>query len=323
MMDTLVFAVKHKNKDVIYNSSSGGMFTALTDVFLNNNNAIASCIYDYKDDSVKFKVYTDSNCRNSARGSKYIQATIGKGFLDVENWLLQNPQKKLIAFGTGCQMHGLSKYLTLKKLRNRVILVDLICHGVTSPGLWNDYLNYKGVKGKLQYISFKDKRNGWYNPTSFIRVSGKEILINEYIDWFYDSISIRKSCYNCPYTKIDRETDITIGDFWGIEKNYPDFADEAGASLLLVHSQKGLDIFEKIKPEIDFIECTKDSCLQPRLISPTNIPKNREKFWNDVNNKGIEYCLKKYKSKEDSICFFRKIFRKAKKRFKEVLNHGR
>lgn len=170
-IQTKIYAVKHKDQNIILNSSSGGLFTALSDSFLKNGNAIASCVYNCDLDQVEFKVYQDVNTRNNARGSKYIQASIGNGFIMVSDWLSNNPGKKLIAFGTGCQMDGLSRFLEQKKLRNRVLIVDLICHGVTSPGLWKKYLQNKQIRGKVEYISFKDKRNGWHNPFMFVKVN--------------------------------------------------------------------------------------------------------------------------------------------------------
>ena len=318
--NTLVYAVKHKNKNVIKSSSSGGLFTALSDVFLDNGNAVASCVYNYKTDKVEFKIYQDKNTRDYARGSKYIQASIGNGFKDVSEWLMKNPEKSLIAFGTGCQMDGLRRYLQLKNLRHRVILIDIICHGATSPGLWEKYLKDKNLKGKLDYISFKDKRNGWHNPTVFVKSNGNEISIKDFYEWFYGEWAIRESCYSCPFTRIERDTDMTIGDYWGIENVMPDFADPMGVSLMLIHSNEGKKLFEKIKDSIEYRESNQIDCLQPRLISPAEHPKDRKRFWDDVNSKGIEYCSKKYKEDVLKTSIWRKVVRKAKSIIKKLLN---
>lgn len=309
--ETLIYAVKHKDKEVIKNSSSGGLFTALSDVFLAEGNAVSSCVYNYENDRVEFVIYDDIATRNAARGSKYIQATIGNGFKDISNWLIKNPEKSLIVFGTGCQMDGLIKYLELKKLRKRVTVVDLICHGVASPGLWDRYLQEKGIKGKLQYLSFKDKRNGWHEPTAYAKVNDIDVSIKEFSEWFYSEWAIRESCYKCPYAKIDRNTDITIGDYWGIERAIPEFASPMGVSLVLIHSTRGVELFEKIKESVDFCRSNRIDCRQPRLISPANKPKDRELFWNDIETKSIEYCLDKYKKREKKKSFLYRIIRKV------------
>ena len=317
-IETKVYAVKHVDKNVIRTSSSGGLFTALSDVFLENDNAVASCLYNYETDKVEFRIYQDKITRDNARGSKYIQASLGDGFKNVQKWLVNNPGKSLIAFGTGCQMDGLSRYLQLKNLRNRVIIVDIICHGATSPGLWKEYLESKNLKSKLDYISFKDKRNGWHNPTVFVKSEGEEFSIKDFSEWFYGEWAIRESCYKCPFAKVDRDTDITIGDYWGIESAIPKFADPMGVSLALIHSEEGLALFDSIKDSIEFRKSDKKSCLQPRLVSPANKPKDREQFWSDIKDKGIEYCLDNYKQKEVIIPLWRRIGSKIKHQLKKL-----
>lgn len=317
---SLVYAVKHKNCDIVKNSSSGGLFTALSDAFFREGNAVASCIYNYKTDQVEFKIYEDSETRDSARGSKYIQASIKNGFKDVLAWLNSNPNRKLLAFGTGCQMEGLRLYLEAKKLRDRVLIIDIICHGATSPGLWQKYITYIDIRGKIEYLSFKDKRNGWHNPTVFAKVSGEEISIKDFSEWFYGQWAIRESCYKCPFTKIDRNTDITIGDYWGIEGVMPDFADPMGVSLLLLHSDRGKEVFDKIKDSIDYRKSNHKDCLQPRLISPAERPKDRETFWNDVNDKGLDYCSKNYKEAVVIIPLWRRVAQKVKSGIKKLLH---
>lgn len=318
-METLVFAVKHKDKDIVNSSSSGGMFTALTDYYLREGNSVASCVYNYETDSVDLVIYDEESIRNSARGSKYIQATIGEGFINIVNWLKLNQHKSLIVFGTGCQMEGLRKLLELKKLRERVVLVDLICHGATSPGLWRKYLELKDYRGKMQYLSFKDKRNGWHEPTVYALVEGRERSIKDFSEWFYGGWAIRKSCYKCPFAKIERNTDITIGDYWGIENVLPNFADSKGVSLALIHSEAGKNLFEKIKADVEYVVSNKSDCLQPRLISPANEPSDRGQFWLDINENGLEACLTNYKEPVIRNPLWKRLARKMKHFIKSLL----
>lgn len=314
--ETKVYAVKHKDGEVIKQSSSGGLFTALSDYFINTGNAVASCIYNNETDRVEFEIYTSRKKRDEARGSKYIQAHIGNGFIDVINWLKNNPNKIMLSIGTGCQMDGLRKLLEVAGLRKRVVLVDLICHGATSPGLWQIYTKYIDCNGRIERISFKDKRNGWHNPTLYVKVDGKEKSINSFAEWFYGQWAIRESCYCCPYTQVDRKTDLTIGDYWGIETVLPDFSDLMGVSLLLVHSENGNKIFEQIKSDIEYEQTSREQCLQPRLLSPAKRPRDRQGFWNDIESKGLSYCEKKYVEKNNS-----NLFIKVKRRLKNIVKH--
>lgn len=316
--DTLIYAVKHKSADVIKCSSSGGLFTALSDYFLNNGNAVASCVYNFEMDSVRLKIYNDKKNRDEARGSKYIQAELGDSFKKIEEWVVKNTGKKLMVVGTGCQIAGLDMYLKKKSLRDRVVLVDLICHGVTSPNLWKAYIHLIKGGGNLEKIAFKDKKYGWHYPRTIAIIDGKEKKINSFSDWFYLGLSIRESCYSCPYTKVNRNSDITIGDYWGIEETNKKFSNPMGVSLALVHSIKGVETFNAIKTDIDWLESDVDSYIQPRLISPECRPSNRDAFWNDMNNFGIEYCAKKY-CREDYNSIKNVLMRKVKKVTMELL----
>lgn len=110
-------------------------------------------------------------------------------------------------------------------------------------------------------------------------------------------MALRPSCYECPYTLIERDTDITIGDFWGIDKKIPDFYDSMGTSLFIIHNQKGMELFDSVKTQLDYRECTIEECMQSHLEKPTEKPENRFQFWIDYYENGINMILKKYTKK--------------------------
>lgn len=293
---THIYAAKILNHEILINSSSGGMFTLLSDIFLENDDMVVACNYSYENNAVSFSFINGKKERDKARGSKYIQAEVDETFKDIIKWLKKFPNNKMLVVGTGCQIAGLDLLLKDKNLRNRVILVDLICHGVPSSKLWKDYINKieEENKGNIDYITFKNKRNGWENPSIFAKIKEKEVSIKPYADWFYMGWTLRESCYKCPYTRLDRHSDITIGDFWGIQNVIPNIYDKLGVSLVITHSEEGEKIFDKIKNKIIFYESNRVDCLQPRLVSPQIRPSNRDLFWLDMNSKGIDYCIKKY-----------------------------
>lgn len=294
--NTHIYAAKTRDENVLKSSSSGGMFTVLSDLFLDKNDMVVSCIYSYEKEAVVFSFFNNKSARDEAKGSKYIQAEAGNAFENIMAWLSQNPDRNMLIVGTGCQIAGLDLLLKEKKLRGRVLLVDLICHGVASSKLWKDFAAKKEKEhgGRINYITFKNKRNGWENPSTFIKIKDEELSIKPFADWFYMGWTLRESCYNCPYTKIDRNSDITIGDFWGIQNVMPDFYDKMGVSLVITHSEKGEIVFNEVKSKINFRESNRTECLQPRLIKPQVRPENRDDFWRDMNQNGMEYCEKIY-----------------------------
>ena len=131
--NTKCFAVKHKNEIVRMSSSSGGVFTLLSDFFIEQGYAVACSIYDYNKHILEYRLITTKEERDRAKGSKYVQSNPGNIFKQCYEWLLKNESKKLLFIGTGCQSDGFLNYVNKKKIRDRVLIVDLICHGVVSP----------------------------------------------------------------------------------------------------------------------------------------------------------------------------------------------
>lgn len=283
-----VYALRLKDKKELDKSSSGGAFTAISDLFLSAGNAVVSAVYHYETNQNEFMLYTTKEERDQARGSKYMQAYPLDSFQEAERFL-KDGGKEILFVGTGCQADGFRRYAEIKGFRDRTTIVDIICHGSPSPKLWKEY-----VGGKISYVTFKDKKNGWKSPTAYIRKDGTEKSISDYVSLFFNKCALRPSCYECPYCTLDRKVDLTIGDFWGIDTVMPDFYSPEGNSLVLVHTEKGQELFEKIKDTVDWKESNTTDCLQPNLIRPTEKSPKREAFWADYEKKGLSYVIKKY-----------------------------
>lgn len=291
-----VYAAKAKNAEVLSNSSSGGMFTLLSDEILNNGGAVVAAVYNYSSHIMEFRLITKVEMRDKARGSKYMQASMRDILKDSYAWIKVNPDKPLLFIGLGCQSDSFRAYIKQKGCCDKdIYCVDIICHGTPSPQLWSDYAAYITSKcGIIHKINFKDKRYGWRNNLPIAETESCEIEMKEYKKLFYDRVALRPSCHMCPYASIKRNTDITIGDFWGIENSHPTFNDEGGCSLCIIHTEKGNKLFESIKNNCFYIESDEEKCLQPNLIQPTEVAENREQFWHDYVEKGFRYILKKY-----------------------------
>ena len=297
LIDTIVYAGRLKDKSALMSSSSGGAFTALSDFFLENGNAVVAAIYNYENHTAEFQMILDENQSERAKGSKYMQSKPGCIYREAYNWLLENPEKELLFVGMGCQSDGFRKFTEIKGIRDRVYIVDIICHGSPSPKLWREYAeSIQKKEGKITYLTFKDKRNGWKLPTAYVKVNGAEKPIKDYVKVFYDRCALRPSCYECSYATTERKTDMTIGDFWHIEETIPDFYDPNGNSLFLIHTNRGEELFEKIQGDLDYRLSNTTQCWQANLEAPTKKSEQREEFWNDYQRKGIDFVMKKYGS---------------------------
>lgn len=290
-MEQIVYAGRIKDRKTLLESSSGGAFTAISDWFLKNGYPVISSVYNYETNQQEFQILKNASDRDHARGSKYVQSKPGEIYKLTYNWCKENPEKELLFVGTGCQADGFRIYSELKGIRNQVTVVDIICHGVPSPKIWREYAM---SLGKISYLTFKDKRNGWNNPMAVAIVDGQEKSLNKYIKVFYDHCNLRPSCYVCPFATTVRKTDITIGDFWGIENKMTEFYDPDGNSLFLIHTEKGRWLFKNIKINLDYREINVKDCLQPNLIKPTSAPIYRTKFWRDYKKHGAVYIVNKY-----------------------------
>ena len=319
MAKTIVYAGRLKDKAALLSSSSGGAFTALSNLFINSGNAVVAAVYNYESHTAEFQLILNKNQRKAAKGSKYMQSKPGDIFKQAYKWLLDNPGKELLFIGMGCQADGFRRFAELKDISNRLYIVDIICHGSASPKLWKEYAESIEEKhGKITYLTFKDKRNGWKSPTAYVEVGGEEVSIRDYVRIFYNRCALRPSCYECPYATMTRKTDITIGDFWGIDERIPDFYDSDGNSLFLIHTDRGVELFEKIKEDLDYRLSDTTQCRQPNLEAPTKRSELREEFWSAYQKKGIGFLMKKYG--QDSMKT--KIRNKLKRKFSEIFGGG-
>jgi coenzyme F420-reducing hydrogenase beta subunit len=292
---TRAFAVRHNSLDVVIKSSSGGAFTLLSDYAFENGWGICCCLYDFDLNCTRFSIITTKEERNIVRGSKYINSHMNDIFRECYSFLNDYKDKNLIFFGLGCQVEGFRKYAQIKNIRDRVILCDLICHGQASEIFWNTQLKKLGLNNvKLEKVTFKDKQKGWKHPRAYIEFNKKVYDIKEYTKLFYSGYIMRPSCYECHFTKPERNSDLTIGDFWGVQSNYPKLYNEMGVSLVLTHSPSGEKILNKIRNNALIEEVNLQKCLQPRLQTPVEKPWDYNEFWNYVKNNGVEEGMNKY-----------------------------
>ena len=218
MENTLVYACRTKDREILARSSSGGAFTAISDVFLERGDAVLCSSYNYEEHRAQFALARTKEERDASRGSMYMQSYALDSWKEALAWLRQNPERSLLFTGVGCQAAGFMQFMKMNGMSGRIFTVDIICHGAPSPRIWAEYARSLEKEGKLSDLNFKNKKTGWSKSVGTVRRDGEEISIAKYRRIYTDRYTIRPSCHSCPYTRIDRESDITIGDFWHMEK---------------------------------------------------------------------------------------------------------
>lgn len=280
------------------NSSSGGVFFLLAKAILEKKGVVCGVAFD--ETWVTEHVFIETiEQLAKLQGSKYIQSNTKETYKKAFDFLKQN--RIVLYTGTPCQIAGLNSFLKQKKIDlTNLFTVELCCHGVPSPSIWKQYLS-ENVKGKITNITFRSKTNGWKNYTLEIKTNtgiavneGK--LSNNYMKGFLYNLYCRPVCSNCHFKSFSTESDLSIGDFWGLSQFYPEKDDDKGMSLILPLTEKGNTLFQEIKKELNYFRISYNEVISgnTNFIKPSPYHPNRKKFWKMIK-KGysVDYCVSK------------------------------
>lgn len=291
-----IYAARQKEIAEIEKSRSGGVFAAISDVILEEGGVVYGAGYDSSFRVLHKKAVTKEQ-RDEFRGSKYVQSDMDGIFRQVAEDLKAG--LNVLFSGTPCQTAGLQSFLTLRKVnREKLFVCDIVCHGVPSPFIWRDYLDYIQRKEgkKVIGVNFRDKSKlGWAAHKESFKFDDGYTYTYTYTYTFCQHIMFRHSCGVCHYTNLRRTGDITLADFWGWEKIDKSInADNKGVSLIFVNTPKGADMFDKISVRLNAIPTTADKCMQPNLQHPSEIHPQRNKFEDDYIKYGFEKTMKRH-----------------------------
>lgn len=288
-----VYACKNKDRQIRLKSSSGGVFSLLAKYIIMNRGVVFGArfnqnlevIHDYIEKKEDIELF---------RGSKYVQSNIEGNYKKAKEML--DKKRKVLFTGTPCQIEGLLGYLG--KNYENLYTQDIICHGVPSPKVWKKYINYKKDK-KGEYptnVNFRRKDIlGWSNYQINYKYSDCEENIHHdedpYIKIYLKNLDLRDSCYSCKFKKTSRKSDITIADFWGIDNVGSKLNDEMGISALLINSEKGEYIFNKIKDDLEYEEANIEDIIKYNscFCESTYYNEKREEFFNKINNVNLSF----------------------------------
>lgn len=295
--DIVAYACYNKNLTERLNSSSGGIFVLLATEIIRKKGIVFGACFD-KNFNV-YHVYVDNEEDiYKLMGSKYVQSDIRDTYKKAKEFL--DNDKYVLFTGTPCQIEGLNAFLG--KAYSKLYTQDLICHGVPSPKVWRSYLKYRKKidKEAPNNINFRSKNTGWKEYEINFKYKRFQYHVSHNEDYFMQAFlkdaCLRESCHQCAFKKKYRNSDITLGDFWGIENMLPNFYDNKGTSLVILNSDNGNKLFEKIKNKIEYGRVDVDKAIEynSAFIKSAKKDPKREKFMKHVENEDFKKVLKKY-----------------------------
>lgn len=321
-----VYAAKCNDEKVRQESSSGGLFTVVAEGVIAKGGVVFGAKFDQEWRVIH--AWTDNLEGLAAfRGSKYVQSCIGNTYKEAEQFLKQG--RRVLFTGTPCQVAGLKKYL--RKEYDNLTTIDVVCHGVPSPLVWQTYLNElvctKRTDGKnsvssslndlsvIADIAFRDKTMGWkkfgfkisyvdYRVTkntvskSAIEYNVEPFYENLYMKGFLRNLYLRPSCYACAAKSGKSGSDLTIADFWGIEKIHPELDDNRGVSALLVYNKAAMP-----SDRIDLVRVEYNDALSSNTMIEQSVaePRERMEFWSAFPTRGISVVAEICRRMEPSL----------------------
>lgn len=299
LFETQAFAVQHLDFTIREQSSSGGAFSAFATCILKRGGVVFGGCFD-EDFTVRHGYITSENELSRFRGSKYVQSELS-GIFDKVKYFLENGYWVLYS-GTPCQVNGLRSFL--QKKYDKLVLLDLVCHGTPSPKVWKKYLSYyeEKMQSKLKYVSFRDKHYGYAGSTMALGVTNGKMFysgrdVHFFKHTFFADLNNRPSCFSCHFKTVKREADITLYDCWHVGDYNKSMDDDKGTTMVLIHSEEGLRLFEEAKSLLRY--CSVDVTKAIRLdgIMAISSPKpnsQRKQFFIDVDALTMPQLIERY-----------------------------
>lgn len=300
-------------------SSSGGIFSEIAKYVLKNNGIVVGATYE--NGKVVHKLIDNQEKLDKLRGSKYLQSYIGNTYSIVKEKL--NEEKMVLFCGTPCQCAAMKKFIK----HDNLYVLDLVCHGVPSFAEFEKSLKDRFNTSELSNINFRYKKNGWREYFINYKFEAKNIRIRNNYDDFFKSylknLILNACCYDCKFSSKNRYGDITLSDFWGIEKIDKQFSDNnknIGISGVLINNEKGKYLFDEIKNNLIFKEqdFKKLEEFNPRISCgkySDEMYKKRQEFMNSNYKYKINTKDELYDAFSNSLIAraFRKVIRMVKK----------
>lgn len=282
-----IYNIHAKDEEILLKSSSGGVFPVLAKKIVElKGNVIAV------NNKFNYVIIKDVKELSSLYGSKYVQVFNKDIFKKTKDLLINN---EIVLFvGTPCTVNGLKNYLG--KNYENLYTCDLICHGVPSE-LWLERYK-KSFSKKVNNINFREKSHGWQDFCVKIDLDKKSYtslaIDNEYMRAFLDNLCLRHACYDCKAKGNNRLSDITLGDYWGIDKA-KDVYNYFGNSIIVINTSKGEEILNSVIDKFNFEELNEQElCKNSAYNHSVERPKGRDSFYIDLAKMPYNKFIRKY-----------------------------
>lgn len=305
----IAYAARTKDADALFHSTSGGVAYELAAYVIKEGGVVYGACYGEKMQVLHQEIENVDDLKK-LQGSKYVQSQIGETYKAAKEQLETG---RLVLFtGTPCQIEGL--YAFLRKNPPNLITMDFICHGVPSPGLWEQYLKETGF-ASAKNIVFREKSKGWESKPLFLVIDKKGRIKtkqrfhgNPFSFFFSNNHSLRPICYTCPFKTGNKKSDFTVGDLWGISKLLPTPHDDKGMSLVLLNSEKSTAVFEKLQEKLEFQSISYDAAIAQNMmfLISSKKPPQREAFFREIQTNTFSKLYRKYRPKDPPILAIKK-----------------
>lgn len=286
-------------------SSSGGVFTLLAERTIRNGGIVFGAAMAEDRHSVRHIAVETMEELAALRGSKYLQSTIGEVYGQVQAALRFG--REVLFSGTPCQIEGLRAYL--QKEDPNLLCVDIICHGVPSPRVWDTYLTEQETRAgaPARRTFFRHKKYGWKmyavlleftNNTAYERIFEQD----SFMQAFLRNACLRPSCFHCRFKKLNRVSDITLADYWGIQNQHPEMDDDKGTSLVLIHSAKGRQRIDALGAQLRLLEVPVEQALSgnPSMLHSVKPHRNRQQLFANLGKMEFDKLVEVYCQPETS-----------------------
>ena len=298
-LSTVAYAAFSKNNLLRMGSSSGGVFSELADAVLQSGGLVYGAGYD-AEGKVKHICVGNQKELGKLRGAKYSQSILGDSFQTLKKQL--DSGRKVLFSGTPCQVAGLKSFL--KRDYDNLIYVDFVCHGTPSPMVWEKYIKYRAQNDNggvaASHINLRNKESGWskYSYSVEFAYSDNNRYLCEngadpFMRFLVGDYILREACSDCHFKGYSRVSDITLGDFWGIWDVCPEMDDNKGTSLVLLHSQKGKQLFQSVsdRMEVQEVSLEQASAMNPSMLKSSVHRPERKDVLKIIEKDGIQAAL--------------------------------